>query len=42
VPFIIYKPGAEPDSVERYDEESAKNGAYGMLANGEFIRALFA
>lgn len=42
VPFIIYKPGDEPDAVDRYDEESAKTGFYGQLSNGEFIRAVFA
>lgn len=41
VPFIIYKPGEEPDAVDRYDEESCKSGSYGLLSNGEFIRALF-
>ncbi len=38
VPFIIYKPGEEPDGVEVYDEFSTKKGYYGILNNGEFIR----
>ncbi|MBW6514541.1 MAG: cofactor-independent phosphoglycerate mutase [Candidatus Syntrophosphaera sp.] len=42
VPFVIYKPGEGPDSVDRYDEESAKAGSHGYLENGEFIRTLFA
>lgn len=42
VPFIIHKPGTEPDAVDRYDEESCKAGSHGLLHNGEFIRALFA
>jgi 2,3-bisphosphoglycerate-independent phosphoglycerate mutase len=41
VPFVIYKPGTPTDSVEHYDEESVKNGAYGLIENGEFIRKLF-
>ncbi len=40
VPFIIYKPGIEPDSVSAYDEERARNGAYGTLAGNQFIHAL--
>ena len=39
IPFIIYRPGEEPDSVEKYDEESAKAGAFGMLKGDEFIKA---
>ena len=40
VPFVIYCPGTEPDEVDRYDEESAKNGYYGLLKGNEFFRAL--
>jgi 2,3-bisphosphoglycerate-independent phosphoglycerate mutase len=40
IPFIIYSPGEEPDDVDRYDEESAKAGAYGTLKGDEFIKAL--
>lgn len=40
IPFLIYKPGVEPDSVMRYDEDSAKAGAYGTLKGDEFIKAL--
>jgi 2,3-bisphosphoglycerate-independent phosphoglycerate mutase len=40
VPFIIYKPGAEPDEVQQYDEESVKKGSYGLLKGDEFIKAL--
>ncbi len=39
VPFAIYKPGATPDSVQKYDEFSAKEGAYGLLTGDEFIKA---
>lgn len=41
IPFVIYKPGNTADSVTAYDEDSAKAGAYGQIANGEFIRELF-
>lgn len=40
IPFIIYRPGEEPDSVDKYDEESAKQGSYGTLKKDEFIKAL--
>lgn len=40
VPFIIYKPGVEPDSVEIYDEFSVENGTYGLLKGNEFMKAL--
>lgn len=38
IPFIIYKPGQTPDSVQRYDEFAAKEGSYGVLKEDEFIR----
>jgi 2,3-bisphosphoglycerate-independent phosphoglycerate mutase len=40
IPFIIYRPGEEPDNVEKYDENSAKAGSYGTLKGNEFIKAL--
>ena len=40
VPFIIYKPGQEPDKVSVYDEFSAKDGYYGLLKGDEFMKAL--
>ncbi len=40
VPFLIYYPGAEPDQVLEYNEESVKNGYYGLLKGDEFIKAL--
>jgi 2,3-bisphosphoglycerate-independent phosphoglycerate mutase len=40
IPFIIYRPGDEPDSVELYDEESAKSGYFGLIKGNEFIKAL--
>ncbi len=40
IPFLIYKPGTTPDSVVKYDEESAKKGSYGVLNGDEFMKAL--
>ena len=40
VPFVIYKPGTEPDNVQKYDEFSAKEGSYGLLKGDEFMKAL--
>ncbi|MBO8438275.1 MAG: phosphoglycerate mutase, partial [Bacteroidetes bacterium] len=41
VPFVIWKPGMEPDGVTVYDEESAKQGGYGTIAGHDFIETLF-
>ena len=40
VPFVIFKPGAEPDWVDCYDEEAAKLGSYGELYGKQFMEAL--
>ncbi|MBQ6203672.1 MAG: cofactor-independent phosphoglycerate mutase [Prevotella sp.] len=40
VPFIIWHRNIEPDSVERYDEESCVTGGYGMLRLQEFMQTL--
>lgn len=37
VPFLIWYPGIEPDSVTEYDEESCVSGSYGMLRLNEFM-----
>lgn len=42
VPFLIYRPGVEPDGVEVYDEFAARNGAYGLLKDDQFIKAVLA
>ncbi|HDR52482.1 MAG TPA: cofactor-independent phosphoglycerate mutase [Mariniphaga anaerophila] len=42
VPFLVYKPGIEPDQVEVYDEFSVKNGSFGLLKGDEFIRKFLA
>lgn len=38
VPFLIYKPGAEPDGVKTFDEVACKEGACGLLEKDGFIR----
>ncbi|MFC2114396.1 cofactor-independent phosphoglycerate mutase [Bacteroidota bacterium] len=40
VPFIIYNPNIKPDKVICYDEESVKEGDFGLIQGDEFIRAL--
>ena len=39
VPFVIYKPGEIGDAVTHYDEESVKEGAFGILKGNEFMKA---
>lgn len=39
VPFLIFKPGMEPDAVETFDEFSVASGRYGLLEKDQFIRA---
>ena len=41
VPFIIYRPGEEPDSVTEYNEFSVDKGYYGLIKDDQFIKALF-
>ena len=41
VPFLIYKPGVEPDEVETYDEFSVKKGIYGLKKENQFINEFF-
>ena len=38
VPFLIWHRGIQPDSVTRYDEQSAVSGHYGMLRLEEFMQ----
>ncbi|MBP3850132.1 MAG: cofactor-independent phosphoglycerate mutase [Prevotella sp.] len=40
VPFIIWHPSIEPDSVQQYDEVSCVSGGYGLLKLNEFMQAL--
>ena len=39
VPFLIWHPGIQPDSVTHYDEEICASGEYGLLELNEFMRA---
>ena len=39
IPFAVYAPGIEPDSVGTFDEDAAKEGAYGLLEGRQFIDA---
>ena len=38
VPFVIYYPGIQPDSVMDYDEVSCVSGGYGMLRLQQFMQ----
>ncbi len=38
VPFIIYRPGEQPDEVQEYDEFSCRTGSYGELREKEFMQ----
>ena len=38
VPFLIYYPGIEADSVQTFDEVACKQGACGMMESGEFMK----
>ena len=40
IPFLIYNPEKEADSVEKFDEFSVENGSYGVLKKDEFIKEL--
>ena len=40
VPFIIYKPGVDPDGVEAYDEFTVQQGSYCLIHGADFIKAL--
>lgn len=40
VPFVIYRPGTIPDSVDHYDEFSVRNGIFGILKSNQFMKEL--
>lgn len=40
IPFIIYHPGLEGDSVLVYDEDSVKSGKCGLVEGDEFMKLL--
>ncbi len=37
VPFAIWRTGSEADKVERFDEDSAREGSYGEIRGEEFM-----
>lgn len=37
IPFLVYYPDIEPDSVQTYDEIACGQGGYGMLEKDEFM-----
>ena len=41
VPFLIYKPGMSPDSVESFTEKNAADGYYGTVDGKDFMSILF-
>lgn len=41
VPFLIYKPGAIADRVNKFDEFSVMDGKYGILEKDQFIHEFF-
>ncbi len=40
VPFAIMGNGIEPDGVERFDEQSAKRGGYGLVEATGLVRMM--
>ena len=41
VPFVIYNPTQQGDSVQVYDEQAALQGSYGHVSGDEFMQLLF-
>ena len=40
VPFLIFRPGESPDGIREFNEETSKQGSYGLLQGDEFMKAL--
>ncbi len=40
VPFLICRSGEKPDGISEFNEETCRQGSYGLLQGDEFIRAL--
>jgi 2,3-bisphosphoglycerate-independent phosphoglycerate mutase len=40
VPFLIYRPGESPDHISEFNEETCRQGSYGLLHGEEFMKAL--
>ncbi|MCE5177982.1 MAG: cofactor-independent phosphoglycerate mutase [Porphyromonadaceae bacterium] len=41
IPFLIWHKGIEPDSVQTYDEFSARKGSYGLLQGNQLMETIF-
>ena len=40
VPFLIYRPGESPDSILEFNEETCRQGSYGLLQGDGFMKVL--
>jgi len=40
VPFLIRRPGEKPDGISSFNEDTCRQGSYGLLHGDEFIKAL--
>jgi 2,3-bisphosphoglycerate-independent phosphoglycerate mutase len=40
VPFLIFRPGETPDSIGEFNEETCRQGSYGLLQGDEFMKTL--
>jgi 2,3-bisphosphoglycerate-independent phosphoglycerate mutase len=40
VPFLIYRPGESPDSIPEFNEDTCRQGSYGLLQGDGFMKAL--
>ncbi len=40
VPFLIYRPGTEPDSVTEFSEKAAAKGSFGLIDGMQFMDCL--
>lgn len=40
VPFLIYRTDRQPDALQCYDEQTAKDGGYGLRKSHEFMQLL--
>ncbi|MCK5283629.1 MAG: cofactor-independent phosphoglycerate mutase [Nanoarchaeota archaeon] len=39
VPFLIYNPELKPDSIEKFDEDSCKEGSLGLVGKDNFMKS---
>jgi 2,3-bisphosphoglycerate-independent phosphoglycerate mutase len=40
VPFLIFRPGEPPDAISEFNEDTCRQGSYGLLQGNGFIKAL--